>query len=140
MKLKKIKPMFNSIVTTCDKYETTQYIPGTTMLDTSKSRGSVKPYQTVVAVGEMVRSIKPGDIVMINPRHYEVKKFKEDSLNNGVTQVNSVIRYEFNTITLNDKEHLYLQDRDIDFIIEEGEEDTTSIPLVETPQNKQIIL
>mgnify|MGYP003550749384 CR=1 FL=1 len=139
MKLKKIKPMFNSIVTTCDKFETAQYIPGTSMIDNSKPQGSVEPYQTVVAVGEMVRCIKPGDIVMINPRHYEVKKFKEDSLNNGVTQVNSVLRYEFNTIILNDKEHLYLQDRDIDFIIEEGEEDTTSIPLIET-SNKQIIL
>lgn len=120
LKIKKIKPMFTSIVTTMNKYEDDVVTNG--IIDSSKVKGSIKEYQEVLAVGDSVRNIKVGDLVCINPSHYAVKKYKEDSIKDGIQHMNQVISYNFPVIILDDKERLLLQDRDIDFIIEEFEE------------------
>jgi len=119
LKIKKIKPMFNNIVTTADKYEDDYRTGG--IIDPSKSRGSLKEYQTVVAVGNMVKDIKPGDTVMIDPKRYAVMKHKPGSLKDGVITDNPVIGYNFNTVMINDVMHLILVDTDVRYVFE-GEE------------------
>ena len=117
LKIKSIKPMFDSLVTTMNKYEDDGFENGVIV----KQAGSLKEYQTVIAVGPAVRNIEVGDTVMINPIRYAKMKHKEGSLKNGVITDNPVIGYEFKTVTINDEEYLYLQSQDIMYSFE-GEE------------------
>lgn len=119
LKIKKIKPMFNNIVTTADKYDDDYRTCG--IIDPSKSRGSFKEYQTVVAVGNMVKDIKPGDTVMIDPKRYAVKKHQAGSLKDGIITDNPVTGYNFNTVMINDVMHFIFVDADVMYVFE-GEE------------------
>ena len=80
--IKKVKPMFNNMVVTLNKYPTDLKTTGG-IIDSTRA-GSVKEYQTVVAVGPMVRGIEVGDIVYINPKRYAVMQHKPGSLQDGV--------------------------------------------------------
>lgn len=119
-KLIKVKPMFNRIITTMNTYTEDQYIGG--IIDTNKAKGSIKEYQTVVAVGTTIRDIKVGDVVCIDPTRYMVTKHNEGSLKGGIISDNMTVGYKFNTIELNGESCLMLYDQDITFIIEESEE------------------
>ena len=117
LKIKSIKPMFDSLVTTMNKYEDDGFKNGVIV----KQAGSLKEYQTVLAVGPAVRNIEVGDTVMINPSRYAKMKHNEGSLKNGIVADNPIIGYEFRTVTINDEECLYLQSQDIMYSFE-GEE------------------
>ena len=138
-KLKSIKPMFNKIVTTMDCYEQDQVVGG--VIDTNKVKGSLKEYQTVVAVGSTVRDINVGDVVAINPTRYAVMKHDEKSMKNGIIGDNMRIGYKFNTVIMNNKEYLMLYDQDIDFVVLESEdiEDETG-PVIIQPEKPSIIV
>ena len=112
----KIRPMANYIVTTKDEYTEDDVKKGGLML---KTVGSLKEYQKVVAVGPMVRGIQVGDLVCINPKRYAQYKHKPGSLKDGVITDNPVVSYNFNVIELDHISHLLLTDQDIDFVIEE---------------------
>ena len=109
--------MFDSLVTTMNKYEDDGFKNGVIV----KQAGSLKEYQTVLAVGPAVRNIEVGDKVMINPSRYAKMKHNEGSLKNGIVADNPIIGYEFRTVTINDEECLYLQSQDIMYSFE-GEE------------------
>lgn len=135
-KIKAIRPMFNGIVTTCNKYPKNQAIAGTTLVDTTKA-DTIKEYQTVVSVGPMVRGIEVGDTVFINPKRYAVKKHKEGTLKDGIITDNPTIGYNFTIVEINDIPHLYLQDSDVDYVaeIEEFEPE----PVIYNPEKKIIL-
>lgn len=119
--IKKIKPLFNDIITTGEKYKEDVYHNGLINI----RRGDLKLYQTVLAIGSMVRDIKVGDVVMINASHFEVRKYDKNSVQNDLDN-NPVTRYEFNWVTMDDDEGnpqdcLLLNDRDILFLVD-GEE------------------
>ena len=134
--IKKIKPMFNGLITTMNRYEQDVKVKGTDLIDSSKSN-AVKEYQTVVAVGPMVRGIEVGDTVFINPNRYAVMKHKAGSLQDGVIKDNPVIGYNFDIVEIEGVNHLYLQDSDIKFVaeIEEFNED----PLIYTEKPEIIV-
>lgn len=119
MILKKIKPLFTSVVTTMDKYEDDVIVNGLV----NQTAGTLKEYQKVIAIGSSVRDIKVGDLVSINPSRYAVRKYEDGSLKDGVISQNPVMSYNFHTIEIDNAEYLLLQDRDIDFVIEEWEEE-----------------
>lgn len=121
MVIKKVKPMFNKLVTTMDRYKSDS-IDEFGIINPSRQEGSLKEYQTVLEVGPQVRDIKVGDIVCINPTRYAVREHREGSLRNGVVTDNPVTRYNFETIEINNKTCLLLNDNDIQFIIAEYEE------------------
>lgn len=121
LKIKKIKPMFTSIVTTMDKYEQEIKTAGG-LIDTTKQVGGLKEYQRVIAIGDSVRGIQVGDLVCVNPSRFAVRKHREGSLKDGIVTDNPVTTYNFDVIELDGKQCLLLQDRDIEFIIEEYEE------------------
>ena len=127
LKVKKIKPMFTALITTMNKYEKDVTIGN--IIDASKRAGSLKEYQTVLEVGTSVRDIKVGDVVWINPTRFGVKKHQEGTLKDGVITDNPIITYNFDVVEMDGKQCLLLQDRDIEFIIEDYEEtpDTTII-------------
>lgn len=121
--IKKIKPLFNMVITTCNKYDKEQKIIGTDLIDTTKA-DTVKEYQTVVAVGPNVRGVEPGDVVYINPKRYAVMKHKEGSLKDGIITDNSVLGYNFELVEVDGEQCLVLFDNDLKFVaeIEEFEE------------------
>lgn len=121
IKINKIKPMFTSLLVTMDKYDDYK-VTDSGLLDASRQAGSLKEFQKVVAVGSTVRDINVGDVVWVNPTRFAVMKHKKGSLQDGVIGDNQVLEYKFDTIKMGDIDYLLLQDRDIDFIVEEYEE------------------
>lgn len=140
LKAKKIKPMFTSLITTMDKYEHDERTAGG-LIDTTKQQGGLKEYQKVLAVGSSVRDIKVGDLVCVNPTRFAVKQHQAGTLKDGVVTDNPVVKYNFDVIEMDGKQCLLLQDRDIDFIIEEYEEvpDPTPSTLIK-PEEKKLIV
>ena len=116
--IKKVKPMFNAIITTMNRYEDDDS-SDTLIKNTS---GSLKEYQTVVAIGGSVRDIKVGEVVQIDPSRSAQKQHREDSLKNGIVSDNPVMSYNFKTIIIDGEQCLLLYDSDISYIIEEYEE------------------
>lgn len=121
--IKKVKPMFDGLVTTMNRYDSNTKVRGTDIIDSSKA-GSVKEYQTVIAVGPMVRGIEVGDTVFINPKRYAVMKHEAGSLKDGVIGDNPVIGYNFDIVEIDGRDYLYLQSADIKFVAEVEEFDT----------------
>jgi co-chaperonin GroES (HSP10) len=138
LKIKKIKPMFNAIVTTMDKYEDDVTQSG--IITKNRTKGAIKEYQKVVTVGTAVRDIKEGDLVKINPSRYEITKYSDGSMKDGVITTNSVIGYKFDIIEIDNKEYLYLRDNDIDYIVTEYEEYEVEKPSSIVTPNSGIII
>lgn len=126
--IKSVKPMFDGLVTTLNKYPRDLKVPNSTMIDTTKA-GAIKDYQTVIAVGPAVRGIEVGDTVFINPKRYAQTKHQPGSLKDGVVTDNPVISYNFDIIQIDGEDCLYLQSGDIKFVaeIEEFEENPSII-------------
>lgn len=129
LKIKKIKPMFNRVLTTCDLYTEDLMTDG--IIDSTKVEGAIKEYQTVIACGPTVKCVKPGDVVVINPTRYQVMKHKEGTLNDGVIQDNAVISYNFPIMVVDDAPCLYIYDSDIEFAIKEFEMVNEAAEIVE---------
>ena len=140
LKVKKIRPLFTAPITTMDKYEQDVRTTGG-LLDVKKQQGGLKEYQTVLAIGESVRGIKVGDLVCVNPTRFAVKKHQAGTLKDGIVTDNPVIKYNFDVVEVDGRQCLLLQDRDIDFIIEDYEEvpDPTPSPLIK-PEEKKLIV
>lgn len=121
LKIKKIKPMLSSVVTTGERYTEDMYENGIIVA----KKGDLKTYQKVIAIGSMVRDINVGDQVMVNVLNYAVRKYDPNSIKNDF-DMNKIIEYRFNWIKLDDEKGnsqdcLLLTDRDILFVFE-GEE------------------
>lgn len=140
LKIKKIKPLFTSIVTTGEKYSEDMYDEHG-LIECKK--GDLKTYQKVVAVGDMVRGINVGDQVMINVMNYAVRKYDPNSIKNDM-DMNKVIDFKFNWIQVDDEEGnpqdcLLLNDRDILFAFEGEEVQGAKNPII-VPEKPKIIM
>lgn len=124
LNIKRIKPLFTKIVTTLERYEEDQTTKSGLVV-AQKQAGAVKEYQRIVAVGSNPAGLKVGDIVMINPARYAVMKHKKGSLKDGVIEDNPVIGYNLPIIELDGVPHMLLETQDVDFVIEEYEDDTS---------------
>ncbi len=124
--------MFTHLITTMDKYE--EDITTTSgLIDTKRQKGTVKEYQKVIAVGSLVKDIKVGDMVLINPKNYRQLKHEKGSMKDGVITDNPVVGYNIPTVEINGEQFMYLDDRDIEYVIEDFEE-------VEDPKPSTIIM
>ena len=128
IKVKKIKPMFTALRTTMDLYEVDGVTKGG-LIDSTKQKGTVKEYQKVVAVGDSVRGIKVGDLVCIDATRFAVRKH---SIKTDIEGGNPILEYRFDIVEMDGKNYMLLQDRDIQFIIEEYEE-------VEGPKQSSLV-
>lgn len=120
MKIKSIKPLYTRIVTTMDMYVEDQTTTPGGIIDVQKLKQGIKEYQTVVEVGTSVRFVKAGDLVCINPDRYAVRKFSENSIKNDILE-NTVTKYNFNVVTIDDKDYLMLDEADVEFIVTDYE-------------------
>lgn len=137
MIVKKIKPLFNYIITTMNKYQSDGKIGDLIV----KQRGTLKEYQKVVAVGSSVREIKQGDVVMIDPTRYAVMKHEKGSLKDGIVEDNPIMSYNFKTVEMDGVEYLLLYDSDIKYIIEDyTEDDEEAQSSLILPDKKEIIV
>lgn len=123
----KIKPLFDHLLITADKFDKDMIHNGVIVA----GKGDLKLWQTVVAVGSVVRDIKVGDKVMINPNDFAVKKYNKNSVQNDLDN-NPVITYNFPFETVDDekgnpKDYLYISDRNVKYVFEGIEKDDSLI-------------
>lgn len=126
MVIKKVKPMFTGIITTAKKYVGDQTTTkGGLLIDTRKMSGGINTFQTVVAIGSAVHDLKVGDVVKLNFKRYKTAKHVPGSIEEVTnTQGDDYsATYEIPVITINDVEHLWLQNNDVEYIVEEYEVD-----------------
>lgn len=131
IKVKKIRPMFTALITTMDCYETDATTAGG-IIDPTKRKGTIKEYQRVVAVGSQVRDIKVDDVVCIDATRFAVRKHKDNSIKTDIEGSNPVLEYRFDIVEMDGRPHLLLQDRDIQFIIEDYE-------IVDDPKESSLV-
>ena len=139
LNIKKIRPMFNQVICTMDKYSDSE-LKKDGLVDLHKVQNPIREYQTVVEVGPMVKNISVGDLVMVNPKRYSKMKHQEGSLKDGVIGDNMVVSYNFNVIEIDHKQYLLLTDQDIDFVIEEYEEEEEPQSDIIVPDNTILTL
>ena len=125
--IRKIKPMFTSVLTTGDVFEKDMVDGGILIA----KKGDLKLWQKVLAVGSSVRDIEVGDMVMIIPDHFAVKKYNKNSVQNDLDN-NPVLTYHFPFETIEDEEGnpqecLYIDLRDIKYAFEGEEKDDAVI-------------
>ena len=130
--------MFTNIVTTMNTYED-DIVTASGLLDTRKQKGALKEYQTVIAVGNAVRDIFPGDVVCINPIRYAQYKHSKNSLKDLATD-NPITGYNFNVVEIDGKDCLLLHDQDIRYVIEDYEEVPDPVPSTLIHPNTDIIV
>ena len=131
-----IKPLFNHVLITADKFDKDMINNGVIIA----SKGDLKLWQTVVAVGSTVRGIEVGDKVMIIPDHFAVKKYNKNSVQNDLDN-NPVLTYNFPFETIDDEkgepqEYLYISDNDIRYVFDGEEKDDALI----TPGKPKLIV
>lgn len=131
LKINKIRPLFTALITTMDKYEQDK-VTEEGLIDTTKQQGALKEYQKVLAIGDAVRGIKVGDLVCVNPARFAVRKHDKGSMRDGVITDNPVVTYNFDVVEMGGNQCLLLQDRDIEYVIEDYEEvpDSNPSPLI----------
>lgn len=118
--IKKVRPLFTGVITTAKRYVGMQSAKkGSLILDTRKMDGSMNPYQTVYSVGGTVRDIKEGDVVKINFSRYAKAKHTPGAIDEAenVQSDNLGWTYEIPVIIINDIEYLFIQDRDIEYVV-----------------------
>lgn len=136
MHIKKIQPTFNHVLVTADTFEKDMIQGGVIVA----KKGDLKLWQKVVAVGSTARDVKVGNMVMIIPDHFAVKKYNKNSVQNDLDN-NPVLTYNFPFETIDDekgdpKEYLYISDNDVKYVFEGEEKDEALI----TPGKPKLIL
>ena len=117
LKIKKLTPVYTSILVTCNKYSEPEKVGDTNIIDPAKAKIMVKEYQKVLAVG---------DTIAINPMKYAKYKqvAQKNSLRNDVQQYkNEIVGFDFPTMDVNGEEVMLLDERDILYIINDYEDD-----------------
>lgn len=143
LKIKSLKPMFSGILCTANKYNEYQFVAGTNIVDSTKTVGQLKEYQTVIAIGSMVRNVEVGDVVCINPKNYAERMYEKGSTKSSMTEnYNPVVRYHFNIVEVNDVDHLLIQENDVDFVVTDSEEieDTPPVQNIISEKKPTIIM
>ena len=136
MNIKKIKPLFTAVVVTAKVYPI-DYKEGNII---SPKAGKLMEYQEVVAVGDSCRGIEVGNLVCIDLSNYADWKYKKNSIKSDMEELtNEIIGYHVPQITIDGKKCLYLDIRDIKYIVEEYDDKENEESLLITPDKGIII-
>ena len=136
MNIKKIKPLFTAVVVTAKVYPI-DYKEGNII---SPKAGKLMEYQEVVAVGDSCRCIEVGNLVCIDLSSYADWKYKKNSIKSDMEELtNEIIGYHVPQITIDGKKCLYLDIRDIKYIVEEYDDKENEESLLITPDKGIII-
>ena len=85
-------------------------------------QGTLRMYQKVLAVGDSVRGVKVGDIVLLNFENYIKRKYKENSLKEDMSAQEDEYVFDIPRILIGGKICGKFQDRDVEGVITEFEE------------------
>lgn len=132
IKVNKIIPTWNGVVTTAERYMVDATTVGGILIP-DKRADAYRDYQRVTAVGPNVRGIEVGDLVHIMFDKFKVRVFKENSLKNDDPSLQHMTRgdkYEIPCVVLDDTEYFFIHDNDIDYIIPEGGYEEADSPAV----------
>ena len=136
MNIKKIKPLFTAVVVTAKVYPA-DYKEGSIL---SPKAGKLMEYQEVIAVGDSCRGIEVGNLVCIDLSSYADWKYKKNSIKSDMEELtNEIIGYHVPQITIDGKKCLYLDIRDIKYIVEEYDDKENEESLLITPDKGIII-
>ena len=136
MNIKKIKPLFTAVVVTAKVYPA-DYKEGSIL---SPKAGKLMEYQEVIAVGDSCRDIEVGNLVCIDLSNYADWKYKKNSIKSDMEELtNEIIGYHVPQITIDGKKCLYLDTRDIKYIVEEYDDKENEESLLITPDKGIII-
>ena len=140
LKITKINPVATRMLVTGEVYSEDMYNEHGII---ESKKGDMKEYQTVIAVGPMVREIKVGDTVMLNMMHFAVMQYDSNSIKKDMG-MQKIKGYQFPKIELtkedgSNQECLYIDQQDIVFSFE-GEEVQGKKNTIITPEKKGIIL
>ena len=144
LKVKKIKPMGCQVLVTENLYGWDDFDESGLIIH---KRGDLKTYQEVIAVGDDVSMVKPGDVVEINL--YKYCEFANDPTSIKVNGTNKIINIHLNEVELEgtDGESVtcfLIDQRDIKYILEDFEEVTYEkskhkLIQIEKPKTKLIL-
>lgn len=124
-KIKHVKPLFTGVVTTSNRYVGDTTIAGGLILDMRHRKGELNPYQTVIAAGPMCTGLKEGDVVKINFKRYFKAKHIPGVIDQEQNTQSDTLQasYEIPIVELDDKECLFIQNNDIEYIVDDYEVD-----------------
>jgi len=141
LKIKKIRPVGCQVLVTKNLYGWDDFNEAGILIH---QRGDIKSYQTVLAVGDDVKWVKPGDVVEIN--FYKYCEFQDDENSIKVNGVNQVVSLHLNVVEMVDKDGepvdcFLIDQRDVKYILEDSEEVTyKDNTLIEVKQPKQQLI
>lgn len=116
--IKKARPLFTGVITTANTYLTDEVTDAGLVL-VNKRTGSLNNLQTVISVGSMVHDVKPGDIVSVNLNRYLKAEHLPGVIEDNIQKDSMRGTYEIPKIVLDGKDCLFLQNNDIEFVVEE---------------------
>ena len=126
LKIKKIRPLFTKVITTASVFEEDDVRNGVIL----NPKGTVKPFQKVVEVGSMVRGVKVGELIMINPAAYIKKRYSDNSIREDIVD-NPTVKVDIPTVEIGGVQHFMIDERDIEFVIEDYEEKEEKFTIIE---------
>ena len=144
LKVKKIKPMGCQVLVTENLYGWDDFDEAGLIIH---KRGDLKTYQEVIAVGDDVSMVKPGDVVEINL--YKYCSFENDENSIKVNGTNKIVSLHLNEVELEGTDGeavtcFIIDQRDIKYILEDYEEVTYEkskhkLIQIEKPKTKLIL-
>ena len=143
LKLKKVKPIGCQVLVTENLYGWDDFDEAGLIIH---KRGDLKTYQEVIAVGDDVKMVKPGDVVEINL--YKYCSFENDPNSVKVNGTNNIVNIHLNEIEMvgTDGEPVtcfLIDQRDVKYILEDYEEITyeqKKHKLIQVKQPKQKLI
>jgi hypothetical protein len=144
LKVKKIKPMGCQVLVTENLYGWDDFDEAGLIIH---KRGDLKTYQEVIAVGDDVSMVKPGDVVEINL--YKYCSFENDENSIKVNGTNKIVSLHLNEVELEGTDGepvtcFLIDQRDIKYILEDYDEVTYEkskhkLVTIEQPKTKLIL-
>ena len=127
--------MFTDLVITADRFDHDVLEEGILMA----SKGDLKSYQTVIAIGDSVRNINVGDKVMVNFEVFAEHKIPVNSVKKNMDVNDPVVRYNIPWVNMVDKDgnnqvYIRIPDRAVEFVFEGEEVDAPDIIQVGKPE------
>jgi len=113
--VKKVKPLFNGVITTAKKYAYDEADSGIVLMN--KMEGQINPFQWVVAKGRMCAEIEEGDIVKLNFNRYLKVKHTPGVIEDSIQKDSVQGYYEFPTVEIDGEQYLFMQYNDIEYVV-----------------------
>ena len=139
LKVKKIKPLFDYIVTTAHTF-TAKEATINGIIDPNLE-GKYKPYQEIISIGDMakMKGLNEGQLVAIDFTKYGKAVQSKNSVNEAIEDYKAKMVYQVPIIELDGKEYLYITSNAIEYIVSDFEWLEDESPVI-IEKDKKLIL